>query len=372
MRPFLYISVFILGTAITGFTQTSVPTPTPLPSTSAQATAPENAVRNLPPVAPDYRSTERSLPDISRIGVDTTDQLPLTLHDALERALANNKDIEISRKTETMAEFDLSVARGFYQPRLAGQTSYERTTTPNLSIFSNQTSQTQGSLVGNVGLTGYVPRSGTVLASNFYNNQVTLNNTITLLSPQYNSGLTFSLTQPLFRGRKFDQPRRTIEIAKRNIQLTDIQFRQRTIDVVASVQRAYWDLVYALRNLQVQADSLRDARSQLDHNRRLVNEGQLAPIDIVAADTQVANYEQALYDGLNTVNLAENQLKNLISPNRSDAIWSRTLTPVESVELTAPTMTLGEAIDSALQNRPELEINRTQKELNAIDQHFYR
>src|SRR3954454_3124775 len=98
MRPFLYISFVVLGTAIGGFAQAIVPTPTPLSQTSAQVTAPENAVKNIPPVAPDYRSSDRSLPDISRVGVDLPDQLSLTLHDALERALANNKDIEISRK----------------------------------------------------------------------------------------------------------------------------------------------------------------------------------------------------------------------------------------------------------------------------------
>ena len=36
----------------------------------------------------------------------------------------------------------------------------------------------------------------------------------------------------------------------------------------------------------------------------------LAPIDIVAAETQVANYEGAVYDALNLVNVAENALKN--------------------------------------------------------------
>ena len=102
------------------------------------------------------------------------------------------------------------------------------------------------------------------------------------------------------------------------------------------MQRAYWDLTFALRNLQVQRDGVRDAKAQLEHNRRLVDEGQLAPIDIVAAETQVANFEQAVYDALNMVNQAENALKNLISPNRNNNIWSQSLTPVEPVELSVP------------------------------------
>jgi HAE1 family hydrophobic/amphiphilic exporter-1 len=181
-----------------------------------------------------------------------------------------------------------------------------------------------------------------------------------------------SITQPIFRGRNFDQNRRTIEIAKRNLSLTDTQFRQRTIEIITNVQRAYWDLTYALRNLQVQRDSLKDAKDQLEHNKRLVEEGQLAPIDVVAADTQVANFEQAVYDALNTVAQSENNLKNLISPDRNNSMWGESLTPVDPVDLDAPRTTLPEALDVALKNRPELEINQAQKDINAIDQRFYR
>jgi outer membrane protein TolC len=192
------------------------------------------------------------------------------------------------------------------------------------------------------------------------------------LSPQFNSNLTFSVTQPLLRGRSFDQPRRVIEIAKRNIEITDTQFRQRSIEIVAAAERAYWDLTYALRNLQVQRDGVRDAKVQLEHNRRLVDEGQLAPIDIVAAETQVANYEQAVYDALNVVNVAENALKNLISPNRNAELWSEAIVPVDPVEVAVPGTSLPEAMDVAIANRPELEINRYQKDINEIDQRFYK
>lgn len=336
-------------------------TPTPLP---------ENVP--APEIAPNYKSDKRGLPDLGRVGVDVTQQKTLTLNDAITLALENNRDIEVTRKTATIADFDLRIARGFYQPRLAGQTYYDRSTTPNVSIFSSNQKNTIGSFVGNLALTGSLPSNGTQFSGTFNNQRATTNNPITILSPQLNSSLGFSVTQPLFRGRKFDQARRTIEIAKRNIELTDTQFRQRSIETVATVQKAYWDLTYALRNLQVQRDAVRDAKSQLEHNRRLVSEGQLAPIDIVASETQVANFEQAVYDALNAVNLSENILKNLISPNRTREIWNAALMPVEPVEIAVPDPTLTDAIDLAIDNRPELEINDTQKKINKIDQRLYR
>ncbi|MGH7784396.1 MAG: TolC family protein, partial [Candidatus Binatia bacterium] len=117
---------------------------------------------------------------------------------------------------------------------------------------------------------------------------------------------------------------------------------------------------------------VKDAKDQLAHNKRLVDEGQLAPIDVVAAETQVANFEQAVYDALNTVGQTENNLKNLIAPNKNDTIWSQSVTPTDDVDLDPPVTTLQQALDAALQNRPELELSDTQKALNQIDQKFYR
>ncbi len=347
------------------------PSPSPTPFVTDKSGTPPDKLNPVPPIAPDYRSTDRSLPDLARVGVDMADQKPLTLDESLEMALTNNRDIEVSRKNVLIAEFDLKAARGYYEPRFAGQTYYERSTVPNVSIFSTNQTTTQGALLGNATVTGYVPNFGTQVAATFNNQRLTTNNPISILSPQFNASLGFTITQPLFRGRGIDQPRRAIEIAKRNLSLTDAQFRQRAIEIVASVERAYWDLAYNLRNLQVQRDGVRDAKAQLEHNRRLVEEGQLAPIDIVAAETQVANYESAVYDALNLVNAAENALKNLISPNRSERLWSQAITPVDPVSIAAPRVSLEQATETALQNRPELELNKIQKEINNFDRKFF-
>jgi HAE1 family hydrophobic/amphiphilic exporter-1 len=122
----------------------------------------------------------------------------------------------------------------------------------------------------------------------------------------------------------------------------------------------------------VQRDSVKDAKDQLEHNRRLVEEGQLAPSDIIASETQVANFEQNVYAALDEVNRAENNLKNLIAENKSDALWSSSIVPVDPVDLDAPPTTLPEALDAALGNRPELELNEVQRDINQIDQRFFR
>ncbi len=302
------------------------------------------------------------------------DQKPLTLREAIALALENNKDIEVTRQNVRSAEFDLTAARGFYEPRFAGQTYYERAKVPVFSFFGGgpDGSLTTSGIGGNVGITGNVDRGGGNFSLTTDSSRGTTNNLFSLVNPTYTQNLGIQYTQPLFRGRGFNQGKRQIEISKRNLSLTDTQFRQRSIEIIANVQRAYWDLTYALRNLQVQRDSVKDAKDQLEHNRRLVDEGQLAPIDIVAAETQVANFEQAVYDALNTVTQNENTLKNLIAQSKDDALWHEAITPIDPVDLDAPATTLPEALTAALTNRPELELNQTQRDINQIDQRFYR
>jgi outer membrane protein len=374
MKKFLFAFLFLVLISSVAFAQEPTPTPlaSPTPVVDDKQEVTPDKLRGVPAIAPNYSSEDRSLPDLGRVGVDMANQRSMTLNEAIALALENNKDIEVTRKNVKIAEFDLIAAHGVYQPRFTGQSFYERSTVPNVSIFSSNPTTTQSSIVGNAGVTGYVPRFGTVLRGEFNSTRLTTNNPISILSPQNNANMTFSVHQPLFRGRRFDANRRIIEIAKRNLSLTDVQFRQRSIDVIAAVQRAYWDLTYALRNLQVQRDGVRDAKDQLAHSRRLVDEGQLAPIDIVASETQVAVFEQSVYDALNIVAQSENAFKNLISPRRTDGLWSESVTPVDSVNLEAPTTTFSEALSAALQNRPELEINDAQKDINKIDQRLYR
>ena len=362
----------VVPIATPGSAPTPIPTPTPHVD-DTQNVRPEE-LRGVPAIAPNYRSDDRTLPDLGRVGVDMTDQYALTLADALARALENNKEIEVTRRNVLIAEFDLRAAKGYYEPRFNGQAYYERSKTPVFSFFGGgpDYSLTQSSFVGNANLRGAYEPTGATYTVGFNNARNTTNNIFSSIDPVYSTGLNFQVIQPLLRGRRFDQPRRTIEIAKRNLSLTDTQFRLKTIETIATVQRAYWDLTFALRNLQVQRDGVRDAKDQLAHNRRLVDEGQLAPIDIVAADTQVANFEQFVYDALNAVNQAENALKALVTTDRNDPLWSKALTPVDPVELTSPPTLLAEAMNAALANRPELEINQAQKDINAIDQRYYR
>lgn len=328
----------------------------------------------VPAIAPDFQPAQKPLPELGRVGVDMERQRPLSLREALALALENNKDIEVARHNVKIAEFDLKGARGAYDPKLTSTSYYERIETPISSFLSGGSngSTTLSDYTANLRLEGQNPKLGGSYRFDFSSIRQTTNNQFVPLSPQYPTALTFNYTQPLLRGLRFDNNRRLIEIAKKNLSLTDAQFRQRAIETITAVQRAYWDLTFALRNLQVQKDAVRDSQAQLEHNKRLVADGALAPIDIVAAEAQVAGFEQALFTSLEEVSRSENNLKNLISENRQSEFWIDSIVPTDSVDLTASPISLSEALKTAMENRPELQQTNVLREINEIDQKYFR
>jgi HAE1 family hydrophobic/amphiphilic exporter-1 len=346
--------------------------PTASPSPSPMISAQE--ALKVPTVAVDYRANaSQPLPPLDRVGVDANEQLPLTLREAIALALANNKDIEVARDNVKIAEYDLLTVRGAYDPKLSAQSYYERIKTPAASFLSGASNAVEtADFTATSRFEGLTPKYGGNYRFDFSSVRATSNSLFSALNPQYPSALTFTYTQPLMRGLRFDLPRRQIEVAKQNLSLTDAQFRQRAIEVITNVQRSYWDMVFALRNLQIQRDSLTDARTQLAHNRRLVAEGSLAPIDVVAAETQVANFEQAEFSALEDVNRAENNLKNMIAENQKAKLWDVSIIPTDQADLSLSQVSLPDAMIAAKQNRQELRQSDLAREINLLDQRLYR
>jgi HAE1 family hydrophobic/amphiphilic exporter-1 len=343
------------------------PANSPSPAVSAQQTV------KVPAIAVDYKAATNSpLPSLTRVGVDTTEQQPLSLRDAIALALKNNKDIEVARENVKIAEYDLITARGSYDPRLTAQNYFERIETPATSVLSGASRLETDDLTGTARFEGLSPKYGGSYHIDFSSVRLNSNSVFNVLNPSYPTALTFSYVQPLVRGLRFDLPRRQIEVAKKNLSLTDAQFRQRAIEVITNVQRSYWDLLFALRNLQIQRDSLTDAREQLAHNRRMVAEGSLAPIDVVAAETQVANFEQSEFSALEDVNRTENNLKNMIAENQQARLWNLSIIPSDQVDLTVPQIALPEALKLATDNRQELKQSDLAREINLLDQKLYR
>ena len=307
-----------------------------------------------------------------RIGVLA--ETPLSLRQALAMALMNNKDIESSRIDQEEAVYTLAGARGAFDPVVSGTSFWEKQITPIASALGGSAT---GAVLNKIWdsdptLSGNTPWWGGSYRIDFANQRVYTNNSFVTLNPQYPLSLNLQYTQPLWRGLRYDANRHAIDVGKKNLSLTDEQFRQRVMQVVEQAERGYWELVYAYNNLAVQLEAVGIAQQQDESNRRQEQQGLLAPIDVVAAQTQLANFEIGAFTAQTALAQAENALKTLILPDRSSPMWTSALIPTTPAETAPPITPLDDAIHEALLSRPEVAEVRISGEINKDDTRYYR
>ena len=309
----------------------------------------------------------------ARVGVEGGQPLSLTLAEAIRLTLEQNNDVIVARLEIDAAREDIRAAEGVFDPRLVPALSYQRAVSANTSAIGGATNGRleQDSLAGAFGMEGRTPWAGGRFTVDFSSSRLESSNQFARLNPQFPSAFSASYVQPLFRGRAIDTERRQILLARRAADLTDRQLTQVLMDQLTLVEQAYWDLVFAARNLEVQATALSQAQSQVASNERQVQEGTLAPIDVVEAQTQVANFRQSVASAQQTLTEAENRLKSLMLASREAAEWGRPVVPADVSDQPAPPLSLEDAVRLALARRPELAAVDTARAQNEIDREFF-
>ncbi|HKS30494.1 MAG TPA: TolC family protein [Pyrinomonadaceae bacterium] len=365
-------------------TPAQTPTVTPaVPSTSTDSTTttpgtiqdqsggvkdplfPQEQPRPVPP-----------LPSLTRLGVTSDDTLPLSLNDAIRRALEQNNDIEVARQDVRFAETQLRALEGFYEPTLNF----------NPQITNNVEAQ-QSTLGGASGSSGTVNRTDIQLNNSvvkffrtgggqyefFFNNlRRTTNSSFNQFNPVYSGALGVQFTQPLWRNRSIDNNRRQIRIQKKRLEQSDADFRRRTIEVISSVQAAYWNLVFALRNQQNQITNLNLARENFRRIEAQIAAGAAAPFSRAEVQTELANRESELLSSVQQVSIAENTLKQLILKDSQNPEWHSQLVPTDNPTFDSTPVNLQDALTEARANRPELKRLNLQQEINQIDIQYFK
>jgi HAE1 family hydrophobic/amphiphilic exporter-1 len=321
---------------------------------------PQFQARPLPPV-----------PSLSRLGVNS-ESVPVSLNDAIKRALENNNDIEVARDDVRIAETQLRALEGIFDPIFAVTPQYDKRISPQQSSLGggSVTSTTTYSLSPSV--QKQFGKGGGNYFLQFSNSHTNTSNSFSLLNPFYSSNLSLGFTQPLLRDRSIDNNRRQIRIQRKRLDQTDADFRQRTIDVINRVQQAYWELVFALRDQQNQLANLNLSRESLRNIEAQIAAGAKAPLERAEVQTELANRETALYSAIQAVAIAENNLKVLIFKNPSSPEWSAQLTPTDTPKFDTTPVNLDDALKAARDNRPELRRLRLQNDINDIDISFFK
>ena len=301
--------------------------------------------------------------------------MELSLQESIRMALSNNLEIAIENYNEDMNREQIIKTRGFYDPTLGFTVGWNSTKRPTTSVLDSG-----GGLLVNVndGFTFNTNLNqnvigGGVLTVLWNNGRRETNSQFFSVNPSYDTNFNVSFTQPLWRGfGKKTATERQIKIANLDTKISDAQFKQRVVEIIQQVQNQYWEMVFAVENYDTQRKSVELAIVQHRNNRKRVEIGVMAPIEITSSAAEVATREQSLIQSEVQIINAQNGLKRLLAPDPSAAIWNLTLIPVDRPRLREVSLTLQEAIDTSIRNRPELETIKLQMEQNEVDHRFYQ
>lgn len=336
--------------------------------------AEERAVetKSPPEASVDRPATVSSRPNLTRVGVQTTDTVPLSLDDAIRRALENNNSIELSRDDVRFQETQITAILGTYDPVF--------TVTPTLTESSTTGQQSTRDLNITSNFSQFLPTGGNYTA--FFNNarnenaftqaQVTSGSLTGGTSAIYSSNYGIRFSQPLWRNRSIDNTRRNVRIARRRLEQTDADFRRQAIETIAQVQRVYWDLVFALRDQQNRVANLDLTRENLRLVEARIAAGAAAPLARAEVETELANREGDLLIATQQVAVNENALKQLMLRDAFSPEWSQSIVPTEQSVFDLAPINLDAAVKDAIDNRFELRRLRFARDINEIDIEFFR
>ncbi|MBV9398180.1 MAG: TolC family protein [Bryobacterales bacterium] len=255
-------------------------------------------------------------------------------------------------------------------PVLTGTVQWGHTTTPQQNtITTGTTSLITQAKTYNFGISQGFVTGGTATLS--FNNAISDQNAIrSIYNPYTNSSLDLQVSQPLLQGFGLALNNRNIRIAKNNVKVTDYTFRQQVISSVVNVIQLYWNLVSYIENAEVDQQALAYSTKLLEDNKKQVEIGTLAPVEVTRAEAEVATDQQNLLTAQTTVRQQEVILKNAISRNgvASLEIAEAHIIPTDRIRIpdVEPVIPMQDLVSEALTKRPDLAQTQMQLENSKI------
>ncbi len=201
--------------------------------------------------------------------------------------------------------------------------------------------------------------TGTQLTVGFTNSRVTTNNPFNDFSPILNTSFTATVTQHLLQGFGPGINGRFVLQAKNDRRITDTAFRQQLLYTINQVENIYWGLVSAYEDEQAKERALAQSTQLTEDNRKQLEIGTLAPLDVVNSDASVASDKQALIASQTNLEYQQLIIKQAIARNLNDPQLSAApVVPTDRValdRLPEEGMPIEDLIREADQNNPQIE-----------------
>lgn len=279
----------------------------------------------------------------------------ITMKDSLIQALRNNIELKIESYNPKISEFDLTIAKSNFDTTFNSSFSY---TSSNRAALNNFISNEN--LAGRfiLGLQKANTLGGTTSVSYQldYNKDLEASN-VFAIDTAWSGSLVLRMTQPLLRNFGIGTNTTGIRTAENNLKSSYYAFEQQSLNLVTTVQQAYWDLINARENYELQRQSLRQTQNLYKITQARIKAGSLAAADILNAERNVAQVRDSLIVAEQQVLLAEDQLKRFIRPLDTRYYANVRLIPVERPYFAPIQTNFDESLRYALKHRQDLKQN---------------
>jgi len=261
-----------------------------------------------------------------------------------------------------------SVGGGTFDPQVTFSMGWDRNTTPLGTtvvtgvpyVTSQGTSYTAGYQQGF--------QTGTGIGFFIGGSRGTSTSLTQVFDPSVNTFMAVGFTQPLLNGYGRRANALQIRLAKNNMKIADSQFRQQVITTVSTILSEYWDLVSFKENVRVAEQALAYAEKLLADNKRQVEIGTLAPIEVVRAESEVAARQQDLIVAQTGLQQQAELIKTALSKQVDPELAKAQIVPEDKLPepMAEDAPPLEESLRQAMANRPEIQ----QQEINLQTDHY--
>ena len=271
----------------------------------------------------------------------------LNLRSAVELALQNNLNLQLRQDDVDSAEGATQAAEGAFDIFLDADAGFQsREQTPIFIAGPEQEDTGQWNAEASKLFT-----TGTSVSLGWNNSSFNSDARGLLLDPSYDSGLTLGLRQPLMKGFGEEVQTALLRSSQKQLEAASYQVDNEAANLAADVKIAYWNLVFAIQDIEVKRLSVTLAQQLLEETEAKISAGRLAEVEIYQPQSQVARREEELIGSERAIGTAEDELKFLLN---SDS-WPTTIEPTDQPASEAITVDLKTVQNNALKSRPDIK-----------------
>jgi outer membrane protein len=284
---------------------------------------------------------------------DTPATLRLTVDDAVKMAIDHNVDLAAARLDPQIHDTRVAAATGVFRPVFSTGLQRNNQLQPPAS-FLIPTATRNDAVTSRVGFDQKLPWFGTSYSLSWSAAHTNSNSFLNSYNPILESGLSLNVSQPLIRDMAIDNARQQLATSRVDRDIADTRLRESLVHTTANVKGTYWNLVSAIANVQARKAAVDLAQELARVNKAKVDVGQSPPLDLVAAQAEVAADEEQLIIAETTVKQVEDRLRALIFDTSDRSVWNVKIDPIDPPPFGLAPPDLEAAVTGALRDRADL------------------